>query len=35
MSQLEQACTQLRSLHLTAISRDLVALVSKAEANDL
>lgn len=35
MSQLEQACTQLRSLHLTAISRDLVELVSKAEANDL
>lgn len=35
MSQLEQTSTQYRSLSLSAIGRDLVALVSQAQDNDL
>ncbi|WJJ94919.1 ATP-binding protein [Neopusillimonas aromaticivorans] len=35
MSQLEHTSAQYRSLRLSAIGRDLVGLVSQAEANDL
>src|SRR3546814_11147764 len=35
MSQLEQTSAQYRSLRLSAIGRDLVELVSRADANDL
>src|SRR3546814_4216731 len=35
MSQLEHTSAQYRSLRLSAIGRDLLGLVSQAEANDL